>query len=102
MDNLHAEKFAIGGNDATFSYDGSGINPTEEVATPMEELSDAQTFENEPIDKPQGEEAEISTETKAELPNMDSDTDSDTDGTFKNLLVLGAVLFGLFIYSKKK
>ena len=98
MDNLHAEKFTIGGNEPMYNYDGSGINPTEEVSTPMEELSDAQTFENEPIDKPQGEEAEISTETKAELPT----TDSETDGTFKNLLVLGAVLFGLFIYSKKK
>jgi len=97
MDNLYAEKFAIGGNDATFSYDGSGINPDAEIEQPMEELSDAQTFEDDVVATRETEDGGVTTQTKPNIPNVEEESGTD----YTNILLIGGLLLALFFYKKK-
>jgi len=98
MDNLHAEKFAIGGNEAAYSYDGSGINPDAELEQPMEELTDEKlTFEDEPIpaETPDGGTA---TTDKPDIPSEDTE---DEGSEYTNILLIGGLLLALLFYKKK-
>ena len=94
MDNIYAEKFAIGGNEAQFNYDGSGINPDAELEQPMEEV-DVQTFENDPTpaETPDGGTATTN------KPDIDTSDESGTDYT--NIMIIGGLLLALFFYKKK-
>lgn len=97
MDNLYAEKFAIGGNEAQYNYDGSGINPDAELEQPMEqnEVGDPQTFEDDPIpaETPDGGTATTN------KPDIDTSDESGTDYT--NIMIIGGLLLALFFYKKK-
>ncbi len=92
MDNLHAEKFTIGGNDPVFNYDGSGINPD---ADNVEELEDKVTFEGDP------ETSEVSKEelTKTVVKKEEEEEEDGTDYT--NILLIGGLLLALLFYKKK-
>lgn len=99
MDNLYAEKFAIGGNEAQYNYDGSGINPDAELETPMEQDKDVTTFEDDPIpaETPDGG------VTPSDKPDVEIEEEEvEETSPFGNIFLIGAVLLGLFLYTKKK
>ena len=93
MDNLHAEKFAIGQNEPNFSYDGSGINPD---ADNVEELDDKVTFEDDP------ETSEVSGEDLKKKVVEKKEEEEEENGTdYTNILLLGGLLLALLFYKKK-
>ena len=94
MDNLHAEKFAIGQNEPNFSYDGSGINPD---ADNVEEIDDKVTFEDD------RETSEVSGEDlKKKVVDKKEEEEEEENGTdYTNILLLGGLLLALLFYKKK-
>jgi hypothetical protein len=92
MDNLYAEKFAIGGNDPEYSYDGTGLSPeqpieqSEDGGTPPDSVT---TFENDPEE----------TEVKEEVKEESTEETTETNNNILMYLVLGVAM--LFFYKKK-
>lgn len=101
MDNLHAEKFAIGANEAQYGYDGSGISP--------EEQGDDVRYEGDPADKVTFEDdpetSEVSSdELKKSVVEKETETEGEEmeDGTnYTNILLIGGLLLALLFYKKK-
>ena len=97
MDNLHAEKFAIGQNEPNFNYDGSGINPDSEDNVRYEgDPADVYTFEDDP------ETSEVSKEEITKTVVDKEEEEEKEDGTnYTNILLLGGLLLALLFYKKK-
>lgn len=103
MDNLHAEKFAIGQNEPNFNYDGSGISPEEREDDVRYEgdPADVYTFEGDGTEKISVDDLK---RTVVPLPNKETEEEGEEieDGTnYTNILLIGGLLLALLFYKKK-